>query len=70
MNNQTEELLNARVGGLKYKHVLLIDSAFIAFTAYLYVHQSDNLFFLLLIVVNVCVALLHYKSAKARAGRL
>jgi hypothetical protein len=70
MNCQTEELLNARVGSMKYKHVLAIDLIWVAFTAYLYIHHAGNFFFLVLIAVNVCVAFIHYRAAKAQVVKL
>ena len=64
MNSQTSELMNVRVGSMKYKHVLLIDLAFIVFTTYIYSNHADNVFFLFLIALNVGLAIAHYKAAK------
>jgi hypothetical protein len=69
MKSQTCELLNVRVGSMKYKHVLLIDLAFIAFTTYLYRNHADNLFFLFLIALNVGLAAFHYRAAKRQLSK-
>ena len=69
MNSQTCELMNVRVGSMKYKHVLLIDLAFIVFTAYVYCNHSDNLFFLFLIALNIGVAVFHYRAAKRQLSK-